>query len=772
MPFHNNAYLHQMEQMVRAGELDIEEIPMDDKATWDMICEGETKGCFQIESHLGKTWSKRLKPRNILELAALVSLIRPGCISGDTKIWTRISTRSNKNGVNRYKAPIRELFKNKGKYKTIVSYNEETGEFVHNDVEDIFYTGQKPVFKVNVSQSLYQNRRSTKSYDLKCTADHKLLTPNGWVELQNLTPGDRIAIAKYRKRDYPSNGSKYFREICFQNYDYKCVFCDWEKGSLDVNHLEGNRHTDNSPENLCFLCPNHHRMYSEKSITKEEITETRKNLYIGEKEDVIWGQYLGNEECGETDVYDITMKAPYHNFVAGNIVVHNCLKAKSEDGKSMTEHYCDRKMGKERVTSLHESIDDILAETYGIIVFQEQSMQIAQQMAKFNLQDADKLRKAMGKKDADLMDKVTKWFVEGCAKNGISEAVARNVADIIEKSNRYSFNKSHAVGYAIMCYWSAWLRANHIIPFFKRWLGNAKEKLDPMKETKELVISARRCGIDIKAPSLRVLEKNFSCTKSRVFFGLCNVKYVGENEFEKLKARVEEFDDVEQITLADLLFRIFPHVNKRTIESLITVGTFDLVGIPRTRILHEFKCSHGLTKREKEWLENNYIQAGLIENITRMIEPLKVNSRRQTTLQDLIRRIEVPGRVLHDNPVIYTEKEENLLGVALSYSRLDGSLAKSHANATCKDLAQGRQGDVFIAVEINEFREFTTKNGDLMGFLKVSDETYDLENTVIFPKQFEEFGELLYDGNTVLLKCANSKDRDRESVIIEKVYQI
>jgi len=124
-------------------------------------------------------------------------------------------------------------------------------------------------------------------------------------------------------------------------------------------------------------------------------------------------------------------------------------------------------MVKEEIPSLHESIDDLLKETYGVIVYQEQAMEIAVRMAGFDLKEADNLRKAIGKKKADLMKEVRGKFLEGCVKNRIDNSKAEDIFDMIEKSARYSFNKSHAVAYAKMAYWSAWTRYHYPEKFLR-----------------------------------------------------------------------------------------------------------------------------------------------------------------------------------------------------------------------------------------------------------------------------------------------------------------
>ena len=175
-----------------------------------------------------------------------------------------------------------------------------------------------------------------------------------------------------------------------------------------------------------------------------------------------------------------------------------CLKAISK-GKSMTQHYVDRKSGKDKVEYLHESLESVLGNTYGVLVYQEQSMRIAQKIAGFDLQEADVLRKAIGKKKAGLMAQVKKSFLEGSQKKGVvSKEEAEEIFSWIEKSSRYAFNKSHSVAYAMNSYMSAWYKANHINEFFLSYLYYANEKQDPHQEVYELVNEAKLFDLDVK----------------------------------------------------------------------------------------------------------------------------------------------------------------------------------------------------------------------------------------------------------------------------------
>lgn len=424
---------------------DIYNLPLDDEETWNTICNGNVVGVFQLDG-LGIHYSKELKPRNITELADLVSVIRPGCVSGDTKIRVKTYSNYRNNGYSLSKyITLQELYHNQDKYKCIISYNMDSGKYISNNIENVFYTGRKETVKLNIIPGKTLSRYNSK-IKLKCTLDHKILTNHGWKEVKDLKIGDRVAInrhnKKYKRRSKNIFGEKYFKEICYYTYEYKCVMCDWMDGGLDVNHLIGNRKTDNSPENLCFLCPNHHRMYSEGTLKREDIIANREKYILPKSESIIWGQYLGFQNCGVEDVYDITMMSPHHNFIAGNVVVHNCLGFKIK-GKNITEKFINRKNGIEEVEYIHPELQSSLESTYGFLVYQEQVIHLVQHIAGFTPQQADVLRKAIGTKDAEIMSSLETDFIDGCENVGKVDAEsAKEIFENIRASQQYSFNLS------------------------------------------------------------------------------------------------------------------------------------------------------------------------------------------------------------------------------------------------------------------------------------------------------------------------------------------
>ena len=217
-----------------------------------------------------------------------------------------------------------------------------------------------------------------------------------------------------------------------------------------------------------------------------------------------------------------------------------CLKAIS-DGKSMTQRYIDRKRGIEEVTYLDSALEDILKPTYGVLVYQEQSMRIAQKIAGFDLQEADVLRKAIGKKKAGLMAQVKESFLEGSEKVGlVTSDIAEEIFSWIEKSSRYSFNKSHAVAYAMCSYWSAYYKAHHTEEFFLSYLYYANEKQDPHEEIYELTSEAKLFDIETKTPNICSFSEKFNSKNGALYFGVKDIKSLTGKTGDKVMDAVEE----------------------------------------------------------------------------------------------------------------------------------------------------------------------------------------------------------------------------------------
>lgn len=763
--------------------LNIDDIPLDDENVWRLIGEGRVKGLFQVESQLCRQWCKKLKPNSILELSDLIALVRPGCVSGDTRI---LISKYRKNSYKREK--ISNLFQ-KDKSSKICCLNEDNLNIYRDDTLDIIYSGQKECFKVNITRYSKSTKRKNNSNDyLECTDDHKLLTSKlEWKELKELKVGDRIAVikqtsvkplketisnrhAKDAKRIKNVQGSKYFSQICYKHYEEKCVLCEWNEASLDVHHLDGNRYINNHYDNLAYLCPNCHRKQSQGIVTNEEIIQARKKYTLPLSSDIVWATFLGKESVGIKDTYDISMREPNHNFLAGNFVVHNCLKG-IVDGKTMANRYHDRKMGKEEVEYLHPSLEKILHKTYGVIVYQEQIMIIARDICGFSGGEVNTLRKAIGKKDAELLFSLEKTFVEGAIKTGIvSEEIAQKLFSAIKASARYLFNKSHSVDYATVSYQTAYAKYYKPIKFYKNWLRWASEKIDPKQEKKELILAAKEDRIEIVPPDISMLNDDFIIQDGKIYFGFCYVKGIGESKFRKMSIQKKE-------SWHEMLFNLLDN-DSSVVDNLVKIGTFSEFKKTRTEILHELAVLRGLTDKELEYLKEHYnSDLSLAENMTAMAKTKKEGGgvstvRRLPKFIELIQKLENPGRSLADDPLLYAKIEAELLGTALSCSELDGCADASLATHTCLDFKEKRTDSAVIAATIVDYREHTIKKtGEKMCFLTIQDDSTELGDVIIFPSDYEDCNSIIYHNSHVLLVGERSK-KNPATFVVKKAVQI
>lgn len=467
------------------------------------------------------------------------------------------------------------------------------------------------------------------------------------------------------------------------------------------------------------------------------------------------------------------------------LVRPGCLKAKS-NGKSMTQHYADRKNGKDEVVYTNKVAEQALSQTFGILTYQEQAMEIARLAAGFTLQEADLLRKAIGKKLADEMSKVKQMFLTKAKTFGVvTELEAEELFENIEKSQRYSFNLSHSVAYAILGYWSAYIKTHFPQRFYTSWLSFAKQKQDANEEKRELVNDAKINGIDIRGPDLRSLNIDFEPDGEAIKFGIGNIKGIGEAMIEKLvfvvKNEVEpKIGSTSSWTWYDFLTEFSRRVSTTVVKALISSGSLSYMGISRTRMLYEFEVWNALTEKEQNWIiEQRPTFSDLLSAMSELQKPKKegggvANKNRAAKVADSIKSLVNPPHSLKDRPDRIAFDEEQLLGIAISFNQIEACDTRE-ANTSCRDFADGKDDDYMVfAVSVDKVREITTKTGkspgQKMAFLVVSDSTCSLDNCVIFPDAYAEFGVELVENNTVLLQ--GSRDNKKGSLIVNKVWSI
>jgi DNA polymerase III alpha subunit len=471
------------------------------------------------------------------------------------------------------------------------------------------------------------------------------------------------------------------------------------------------------------------------------------------------------------------------------IIRPGCLKA-YVDGKSMTQHFIDRKHGREEVTYLHESLEEILAPTYGVLVYQEQSMRIAQKVAGFDLQEADELRKAIGKKKADLMAKVKKKFIQGAKKVKIVTAEeAEEIFGWIEKSARYAFNKSHSVSYAVCSYWSAYQKAHNPKEFFLSYLYYANEKQDPHQEVYELISEAKLFDIQARTPSVANYQSKFNTKDDKIYFGIKDIKSLtgktGDNVLEAIAQSEKELEkSVTKFTWLEILMFLSPSINSTAFKALASIGFFrDFNGkITRNKALYDYEIFKMLTKAEKTRLLNNYKDKKW-KNLTSALVDLAPTKKegggtskqdRKQIIENEINLLNDPPYDLNDDPSWLIDQEVKFLGCPVTLSKIDTS-DTSAANTTCKEIINGKNGNnLCVVANIQRVADYKITKGDskgqTMSFLTIEDDTCILDSVIAFPSVKNKYKYILYEGNNLIL-CGSVAKND-SSFIIEKIHEV
>ncbi len=257
-----------------------------------------------------------------------------------------------------------------------------------------------------------------------------------------------------------------------------------------------------------------------------------------------------------------------------DIVSMNALYRPGALGMNMVDSYINRKHGKEEVTYGHESVKKILGTTYGVIVYQEQVMQIAQELSGFSLGQADILRRAMGKKKKEEMESLRSTFVDGAVKKDVNERYAANLFDQIEQFAGYGFNRSHSVGYALIAYQTAWLKAHYPAEFMASVLSCDLGNTDNIQL---FVDDCKNIGLTVLSPDINQSSYKFENPNNKtILYGLGAIKGIGESLVDKIisERESEKFKDIY-----DFCSRVgFKRINRRILTTLIGSGAMDALG--------------------------------------------------------------------------------------------------------------------------------------------------------------------------------------------------
>ena len=416
----------------------------------------------------------------------------------------------------------------------------------------------------------------------------------------------------------------------------------------------------------------------------------------------------------------------------------------------LIDDFIERKHGRAPITYEHPLMERHLQETYGVMVYQEQVMRLAADLAGLTLGEADTLRKAMGKKDRELMAQQREKFLAGCKANKIDGRKAEKIWDLIEKFAGYGFNKSHAACYAMVAYQTAYLKANYPVEFMAALLTSEMDKTDKIVQHME---ESRAMGLRVEAPDVNASRASFNAGGDTIHFGLGAIKNVGGAAIESVVRARQEVGPF--VSLEDFCSRVdLRLVNRRVIESLIKAGAFDSLKIARAALLASLDQAMEAGQRRQRDREEG--QASLFDTLEKSALAVDTGAGR------------LPATAVPEwPPEEMLGYEREVLGFYLSGHPLEQyrEVGRRLGAATASELYGRAVGArVLLLGQVSAFTENSTKSGNRMAFatLDLVDGTVPL---TIFPEPYRNSGAALKRRGPVLVR-GRVDDSDKGRVVL------
>ncbi len=424
---------------------------------------------------------------------------------------------------------------------------------------------------------------------------------------------------------------------------------------------------------------------------------------------------------------------------------------------NMHNDYADRKNGRKEISYLHADAEEILGGTYGLCVYQEQVMRIAQRFAGYSLADADNLRKACGKKVREVMAAEREKFVAGCEASGYGSALGTKWFDIIEPFADYAFNKSHSYGYGYIAYQIAYLKANHPVEYLAALLTSVKASLE---KAAVYLNECRVMGIRVAVPDLNESLSDFRALaqlttvqhpRGTIVFGLSAVRNVGAGLVELIVAERNAsgpyssfYEFCERVDVAVL--------NKRTIESLVKAGAFDSLGHPRKGLLSVFEriIDDTLARRREHDMGVMSLFGELEGGV-------------------VYERAAIPADEFEKMPRLAFEKE--MLGLYISDHPLMGAevALRRRTDCTLSELADAADGTMKrVGGVVTNLQKKWTKKGELMAVFVLEDLETSFE-VMVFPRTMAEHGHKLIDDAIVIMRVRVDARDDLAKLIAHEI---
>lgn len=414
----------------------------------------------------------------------------------------------------------------------------------------------------------------------------------------------------------------------------------------------------------------------------------------------------------------------------------------------MVDDFVERKHGRKKVAYLVPQLESILQETYGVIVYQEQVMKIAAELANYSMAEADGLRKAMGKKIHAMMVEHRQRFMKGSLETGVPEAKAKEIFDLMEKFGGYGFNKSHSAAYALIAYQTAYLKAHFPVEFMAALLTSEMNSIDGVVK---FITECRSHDIEVLPPDINASDKAFTVTDEKIRFGLVAVKNVGEGAIDAIvEARKDGgpfpniFNFCERVDLRK--------VNKRVIESLIKGGAFDSTKEYRSRMIAVLEDALDYGQHIQK--ERSDPQMGLFDFQDASQGSLNVPAMPQIEEWE-------------ESELLMYEKES--LGFYISRHPLERfrSQMEKYANVNAETIKESNDRSVVrFGGLIRTTKVIRTKKEELMAFAAVED-LYGSIEAVIFPSVYSTVSDLLVEDKPIFLQGEVQREEKNVKILVD-----
>lgn len=421
----------------------------------------------------------------------------------------------------------------------------------------------------------------------------------------------------------------------------------------------------------------------------------------------------------------------------------------------MVDDLIERKHGRKEIEYLHPSLEPILKPTYGVILYQEQVMLIARDLAGFSLGQADMLRRAMGKKKPEIIAAMKQDFMNGAEQNHIDRKIAAKVFELIEYFAGYGFNKSHSAAYAIVAYQTAYLKAHYPVEFMAALLTSIMDSADRIAF---YIAECKRMGIAVLTPDVNESQENFTVSNGRIRFGLAAMKNVGKGAMQSI-IEVRQAEGAFT-SLQDFCARVdLSQVNKRMIENLIKGGAFDsLEGNKRQLLAILDQCLEqgNEIRRSKASAQISLFDFAEETGLTSRYDPISLPDMAEYSRQELL------------------AMEKQILGLYVSGHPLDDYQQVLHEK-TSTTLAELTEDDdqkrIILGGMIDTFKINTTKRGDTMATCQFEDLTGSID-VLVFPKTFVRYREMIQKDAMVLIKGRYMAQDDNPKVSADEILPL